>query len=90
MPTRSNSCSSVPLHLLLVILHIGESDLGPAFLLILQQEGTAGEKDRRPIEIPRHAGAVRLDETLDDARLLRNANWLINTLAPPKAKRKKA
>jgi Asp-tRNA(Asn)/Glu-tRNA(Gln) amidotransferase A subunit family amidase len=26
----------------------------------------------------------------DDARLLRNANWLINTLAPPKGKRKKA
>jgi Asp-tRNA(Asn)/Glu-tRNA(Gln) amidotransferase A subunit family amidase len=26
----------------------------------------------------------------DDARLLRNANWLINTLAPPKAKRRKS
>jgi Asp-tRNA(Asn)/Glu-tRNA(Gln) amidotransferase A subunit family amidase len=27
----------------------------------------------------------------DDARLLRNANWLLNTLAPPaKAKRRKS
>jgi Asp-tRNA(Asn)/Glu-tRNA(Gln) amidotransferase A subunit family amidase len=26
----------------------------------------------------------------DDARLLRTANWLINTLAPPKSRRKKS
>src|SRR6478672_11162239 len=55
----------VALRLLLIVLHIGECDLGPAFLLLLEKERATGQQNWSAIEIMRHAGAVCFDEALE-------------------------